>query len=70
MLSFAEEIYNAAFITIAYSAVHTEDLDDLADFLEEALLAHALNKRRRQRTIQPSSKTTPMASDATPTKRT
>ncbi|KAG5920850.1 hypothetical protein E4U61_007422 [Claviceps capensis] len=56
MLSFEEEIYNAAFITIAYWAVHTDDLDDtddLADFLEEALLAYALNKQKEAENNSP-----------------
>ncbi|KAG5955971.1 hypothetical protein E4U58_006812 [Claviceps cyperi] len=47
--SFEREIYNVASCTISYWAVHTDDLDDtddLADFLEEALLAYALNRQK------------------------
>ncbi|KAG6054239.1 hypothetical protein E4U17_003967 [Claviceps sp. LM77 group G4] len=47
--SFEREIYNATLCTILYWAVHTDDLDDtndLADFIEEALLAYALNRQK------------------------
>ncbi|KAG6283111.1 hypothetical protein E4U09_000368 [Claviceps aff. purpurea] len=49
--AFEREIYNVALCTILYWAVDTDDLDDtddLADFLEEVLLAYCLNRQEAE----------------------